>query len=475
MNFFAKQARALVPSAFTSYEAAQPSRHRQMPMGCAPTDHRREYDASTRTTIVTATRGLAKNSGLFRSMVQDYVTYSVGDGLRPQSKARMASQKEKLETRFSDWSEVASLCGRFTLWDLERLVSRYMDIDGEIFVHKTRSLSGSPRIQLIESQRIGDFGETGLSDGIKFHSVTGEPLYYRVLQDNGNAINIPAANIVHLFEAEYVSEARSAPGTTHGVNNLRDAAQLLDMEMHAVKDGADISRILKNEAGEIPDELDDFAVTVGDEEDEITGSDPVALQRIVGGKLVALKTGESLESFESARPSPTFTGFLATLHRDAMASNLPYEFTGDPNGVGGAAIRLVVAKADRRFSDRQIVLCKFVRAVWFYVIGDAIFNRELPAVPEWWKISIVTPRRITVDAGRDATAHRADVEMGLCTLSDSYAERGMEFREEMRRRADDFVYIRQLAEETGVPFEILWRTIRPDALPAKPLDAGGGV
>jgi hypothetical protein len=32
--------------------------------------------------------------------------------------------------------------------------------------------------------------------------------------------------------------------------------------------------------------------------------DPVTLQRIVGGKLVALKPDESLESFQSNRPSP---------------------------------------------------------------------------------------------------------------------------------------------------------------------------
>ena len=47
-------------------------------------------------------------------------------------------------------------------------------------------------------------------------------------------------------------------------------------------------------------------------------SDPVSLQRIVGGKLVALKPDESLDSFQSNRPSPTFTGF-----QNSLSSRLP--------------------------------------------------------------------------------------------------------------------------------------------------------
>jgi hypothetical protein len=39
-------------------------------------------------------------------------------------------------------------------------------------------------------------------------------------------------------------------------------------------------------------------------------SDPVSLQRIVGGKLVALKPDESLDSFQSNRPSLAFTDLL---------------------------------------------------------------------------------------------------------------------------------------------------------------------
>ena len=140
-------------------------------------------------------------------------------------------------------------------------------------------------------------------------------------------------------------------------------------------------------------------------------SDPVSLQRIVGGKLVALKPDESLESFQSNRPSPTFTGFLEHLRRDSALGVIPFEFAADSSKIGGAGVRLIVAKADRRFSFRQMILeRRFIRPVWTYVIGDAISRGLLPPIAGWWKISSVPPRRVTVVAGREAQQNRADVE-----------------------------------------------------------------
>ena len=169
-----------------------------------------------------------------------------------------------------------------------------------------------------------------------------------------------------------------------------------------------MSRILKTARGEIDDNGDFVVGGTGGAGD---ASDPVSLQRIVGGKLVALKPDESLDSFQSNRPSPTFTGFLEHLRRDSALGMIPFEFAADSSKIGGAGVRLIVAKADRRFSFRQMILeRRFIRPVWAYVIGDAISRGLLPPIAGWWKISSVPPRRVTVDAGREAQQNRADVE-----------------------------------------------------------------
>ena len=119
---------------------------------------------------------------------------------------------------------------------------------------------------------------------------------------------------------------------------------------------------------------------------------------------------------------------------------------------------MVVAKADRRFSYRQLILInRLIEPVWAYVIGDAITRGELDAAPQWWRISCTTPRRVTVDAGREAQQNRADVEMGLKTISQSFGELGLDFEEEMRTRARNAKFLVELAAEFDIPLEMLWK------------------
>ncbi len=95
--------------------------------------------------------------------------------------------------------------------------------------------------------------------------------------------------------------------------------------------------------------------------------------------------------------------------------------------------------------------------MWGWVIGDAIDRGELSAVENWNKVNWVTPRRITVDAGREAQQNRADVETGLKTLDDHFAELGMDFSEELEIRAQNARAILDAAQRYQVPIELLYK------------------
>jgi capsid protein len=69
---------------------------------------------------------------------------------------------------------------------------------------------------------------------------------------------------------------------------------------------------------------------------------------------------------------------------------------------------------------------------------------------------------VTVDAGREAQQNRADVEMGLKTLSDHFNELGADFGEEIERRAADAKLILETATKYGVPVDMLWK---PNGMP----------
>lgn len=440
----------------SAYENANPSRRRGKVPGAAPTDARKELTSHTRSELIRRSRYLNKNSGFAREMVADMAIYSTGDGIRPQAMSADLAWNKMAEDYFARWAARAEITQRFSFEECQHLVCRGLDVDGEYFVIKVRDRFGNARLQLIESHRIGDaFGSEETIDGIKLDTY-GAPVAYRLILDDKQIRDIPASSVMHVFEPEATSGVRQPPTLQHSINHILDEMEMLALEKHAVKDNADIARIIKRENGGLED-VSDFTINTGGS-DAPSSSDPVSLQKIVGGKIVALQPGESLESFQSNRPSPVFTGFLEHLKRDAAAGMLPYEFVLDAAKIGGAGIRLVVAKADRRFSYRQMILIqRLLRPTWGYIIGDAIDRGALPAVKDWNLVTWVCPRRVTVDAGREAQQNRADVETGLKTLSDHYSELGMDFREELERRAQDAKAILDAAQRYNIPIDMLYR------------------
>jgi lambda family phage portal protein len=438
------------------YEAANPSTRRSRVPGAAPTDAKKELTPHARRELVRKSRYLMKNSGFAREVVGDMAIYSTGDGIRPQAQSKDPDWNQAAEDYFERWSARPEITNRFSFEECQNLVCRGIDVDGEYFVMKVRDRLGRARIQLIEAHRVGSGSDDNESiDGVLFDPF-GAPRAFMVHQDDGSYRPVFANAVMHVFEPEFASGARSHPTMQHSINHILDEMEMLALEKHAVKDNQDVSRIIKRESGTLEDD-GDFRVSP-ETGDPAEPSDPTAIQKIVGGKVVALKPGESMESFQSQRPSPVFTGFLEHLKRDSSAGVLPYEFVLDPAKVGGAGVRLIVAKADRRFSYRQLILIqRFLRPTWGWVIGDAIDRGELPPIKGWNRVTWVCPRRITVDAGREAQQNRADVETGLKTVSDHYQELGMDFREELERRAQDARAILDAAEKYGVPVSMLWK------------------
>ena len=91
--------------------------------------------------------------------------YSTGDGIRVQAQSGDPTWNRAAEAYFALWSARCEVTRRFSFEECQALVCRGIDIDGEYFVHKTHDAEGEPRIQLIESHRIGDqFGSSSLSD-----------------------------------------------------------------------------------------------------------------------------------------------------------------------------------------------------------------------------------------------------------------------------------------------------------------------
>lgn len=284
MNRFLRSAfRVLLPKAWWSaYEGANYSQRRSRVPGVPPQDAKRDLSPAVRRELVRRSRYLHKNSGFVRELVGNMAIYSTGDGIKPQAQSGNPAWNKLAEDYFNRWAARCEITRRFSFEECQSIICRAMDVDGEYFVHKTRDKTGGPVLQLIESHRIGDLsGASDSTDGIGVDAF-GAPVFYRTIEDAGASRDLPAESVLHVFEPESATAIRHAPTLQHSINHILDEMELLALEKHAVKDNADIARVLKTERGEL-DENGDF--TLLSATSPIEQSDPATLQQIVGGNI----------------------------------------------------------------------------------------------------------------------------------------------------------------------------------------------
>ena len=415
-------------------------------------DQRRDLSPRDRIQLMRNSRWGDRNSGMARQIFGDITQYGIGDGIKHQSHAKNA---KLFEDYFTDWCKKCDITNRFSFWQVQTILLRSALRDGDSFALKARNAGGETKLQLIEAHRVGnplppDKEPQGMHDGILFGAY-GELVGFNVYRSDNSSREIPAQAVMHIVDHEYASGARGIPILSAAWNDIQDEMEILALEKTGVKTSAQVSLVINKTGGTIDDNMaQELGATSPTNYGDVAAS--------MGGNILVMEPNESVSSVQSNRPSPTFTGFLEAIQRDIARGILPYEFIGDASKTNGGALRMVVAKADRVFQKWQnIIIEQLCVPTWGYVIGDAIANGELPDDPDWNKVSWTTPKRITVDAGREAANDRADVELGLLSMSELYAQRGLDFRSEMAKRAEDMSYIVNLAKQTGIPIEMLYK------------------
>jgi lambda family phage portal protein len=452
------------PGIFSNFESAKFSNKRSWIWSSWPTDFKKTMTVFDRLETTRKMRWMELNSGIIRQVLSDMALYSVGDGIKATARTGSGMADKQYEEYFDDWARnPCDITGRFNFYEIQHIITRLVYRDGECFILKTRDGSGLPKLQIIEAHRVSS-AQSGAPppdevDGIKFGKY-GKPEWYNIMRSDGSSRRVPAGAVMHIYEPEVASGARAYSPLQHSINNIVDMLEIISLEKFAVKMNSDIVRTLTRETAQFDGAQSDFeafGMRPQGFNDGVT--DPNEASTFIGGKILALSPGEKLESFVSNRPNPTFNGFMEHLIRDSLAGILPYEFVHDPAKAGGASMRLIVAKAARKFGHFQSVLMnRLLTPVWGYVMGDAITHGAVPSCENWNKVLWTTPKSVTVDAGRDAAQNRADIEYGLKTIGDNCLEEGEHFSTMVRRRAVEAKMFKDMAKEYDVP---LWMLIKP--------------
>ena len=449
--------KAFSPKAST-YDAVHLSRQRRMPYNARATDATVDVNSANRTTLVKLARYLYNSSPFTRGLINEKARYSVGTGIRSQAVTSSEAWNEEAEKYFTQWSKIADVQGRYTYREIQRLACIAIDRDGECFVRLvTHKKSGYPAIQLILAHRIGNAGKVNengprVIDGVGVNS-DGRPIFYRYLTGPSGTPSesfedIPANQIIHLGEACAGDELRFTSPLAPSVNHLRDISDSIGFEKMALKISSYIALAVRSNN---PESADFF----GDSASASTNDLTVESLGTNGGAIPRLGAGDDLVSWSSNRPSQNFQDFCGMLLREVCSSiGVPYEFHARPSEAGGAALRSVLVRAQRTFEQRQVLLMdRLCSRVWAHAITLGMQQERIPQNEDWYLATFQPPAAASVDMGHESAAHLNEVRAGLRTYREDYAERGIEWRDAMRQRAEESKYLKDLAAEFEVPIE----------------------
>lgn len=417
--------------------------------------------------LVSDSRKLFWNLGPAKGAIVDKNTYAVGRAWNPKftGKSANATDRERAlraeEWLRDQWYPVADARGG--MFDFKTdlyLLGLSADVDGEVYVMLTESKEGWPQIQIVPATLIGSRGQDGeitegpyrglkMMQGVVVNEV-GRAVAFNVMgYEKEDDRIVSARDMIQIFDPSAGDQLRGLPAFTHAILDLKDLRQTQNYEKMASALASSIGILEYNEQG-APDPNDPMNVLKRQPSD-VSGLNPKIVSQEVTGitaRFFRANSGSKLEVFKNERPGEAWTQFMDRLIRNACTgAGWPFELTWDGSKLGGANVRLLVARAMRTIEDRQDLLRPVARRLCGYAVAKAIKQGILEPFPEWYAWDFHMPPRMSVDYGRDGKSVREDYILGLTNLGDILAEEGKDLASHIDERAKE----NEMLRAAGLP------------------------
>lgn len=451
-------------------------------------DARFDADAATRDEILRKARYFEKNNGLVNRLADLFEQFTVGPcGLQMIPASSDEEWNVNATEAWKGWEPFADQCSRQPFGVLQSLIARRWFIDGEIFILKTRGRNrpdepARPRVQLIESHRVGTPGNLAaqegrtIVDGVEVDG-RGRPIAYHVRDgfNDDQYRRIPAEQIIHVFEPTRPGEYRGLSFFAAVMNDLHDLDDLMILEMLGAKDAAEKSTIYETASGELnASEEGVRRERFGQATENSSGTDTTEnktryVKQSLGGRAMAIKIGEKVSQFTSNRPTVTQQWYWDYLTARICAGVGISKLLAYPYSMQGTVTRADLDVMAGFFRSRSEVLGAVFTEIRNYVIGWEIQNNILLADPpsDWRKVTVRPPRSVNVDVGRNSSAMIAEYDAKLRSAEGIFAELGQDYREQFRQIAKEETLKMALETEFNLPAGTMSKAVK-EALASQP-------
>jgi hypothetical protein len=296
--------------------------------------------------------------------------------------------------------------------------------------------------------------EDGNPVSFKLRDALGNEIYTELSSRNMMLGYIPAWT----DQVRGISELGTIAFTMQDVRESR-ALDLLGGKLFAARQFVEY-----NEAGELNETQRQLgAGTTATTEDD--GSESLSSYRseTVNGLEVTYfqaKSGSRIEPVVDARPTSNRQEFEDRVVRSALyALGWSFDYAYNPTKVGGAPMRVVVDRINRRARNilADLVIPAYLRFT-LYRVRKFIKLGLLPDSPDWWKWDVDGFERITADAKYDADVDIMEMAAGIKTQQKSAAKRNAYWKDlniQREKEADDkLARAKTIADKHGVSMDV---------------------
>lgn len=399
-------------------------------------------------TLIRRARFLFENNGHAGNAVETWVSWLVGDGIRPRVSGGTIRQREKIMKLFHRWAKECDFERQTNLYGIQAKAEAEAYIAGESFIraHFVRKgvLRSVPlQLEVLPAEMLDLNYSEDLSNGnsirmgiefsrgqrVAYHFFRTHPDDTTVTPDFAAdlRVRVPATEVLHIMPGRTAGQIRGVPRLARAIVPIFTSDAYDDAEIARKHAAALFSVFIKKTGDAGP--LDGEDLDAADED----GNEAVRMQP---GAVLTLDEGEDISTASPADVGGSYEPFqYRTTLRIATATGIPYAYlTGDTTRGNFSNVRTEIMNFRRRIGQHQYLwtipqLCEPVWA-WFLDVVEAFGLCKV--VDDFRDEDHGVPRQEWLDPSKDLQAEIKAVRAGFKNRSHVIASLGYD-REEVDR------------------------------------------
>lgn len=383
-------------------------------------------------------RSLYQNVPYIRRGINADVANLIGTGIRPRFLATNERDRKALTEDFLTFANECDADGRTNFDGLLKQAILAAKVDGECLIRiRPRRADSGLRIPIqfqileidyLDGSKDGANGNNLIINGIEYDAIGRVTGYYLFAEHPGENTRyrlkrqqstfIPAASVIHYFNAERPGQGRGFSQLASVIAPARDYQTYADAELNrknletrlAVIATGDVSQLADGQPMASPSDATQNATNLGD---------------FAGGSITELPAGLDLTVIEP-KAAPGYVDYgKFHLHLIAAGMGVTYEMaTGDVRETTFSSARIGRLEYQRGAEQEQYLsiipglVAKLTRA---YIDASALIGRI--SVPDY-AAEYSTPKWPYVNPAQDVAADVEEIKNGLSSLSEKLRVRG---------------------------------------------------